>query len=209
MKTENALAYIESLALKAEQLSDDSAEIYGLIARAKEFLRVYVGEKSEFYNSIWFLDDKNPNKGAFIGILRNFQTYIQDGLSSEFTPLEQAQVNVVSDFLAQAYILLKDKNVHPAAACIVIGAALEEFLRNWVERKSLKIGQRSPGISAYADVLSRNELISKQDAKDIMAWGGLRNEAAHGKWIDLSERERPKIMLEGVNLFIRKYSDGL
>ena len=206
MNTNDALSYVEKLASKAEALEPDSPEISGLISRAKEFFRVHVGEKSEFYNSIMFLDDSNPNSRVFSSILRNFQEYVKDGFSNEFTPLEKAQINVVSDFLGQALQLIQDKNFHPAAACIIVGASLEEFLRNWCERKDIKLGNRKPGITAYADALSAKDLITKQDVKDIMAWGGLRNEAAHGNWSDLSDRARPKIMLEGVNLFIRKYS---
>jgi hypothetical protein len=105
-----------------------------------------VGNNSEFYNSALFLDEKNPNWKALANILRNFQEYINDGFSKEFTPLQQAQINVVSDFLDQARLLLNDRKVHPAAACMIIGATLEEFLRNWVERKFLKLGNRKHGI---------------------------------------------------------------
>jgi hypothetical protein len=48
-------------------------------------------------------------------------------------------------------------------------------------------------------------LISKQDAKDILSWGGLRNHAAHGEWDQVSDKQRVQLMLEGVNLFMRKY----
>ena len=206
MKTEKLLAYIEKLAAKAEKLDEDSPEIHGLATRAKEFLRVHVGDDSEFYNSILFLDDKQPDGRAFANILRSFQEYILDGFSNDFTPLQQAEQNVVSDFLDQARVLLQDQKVHPAAACVLIGATLEEYLRNWTERESLKLGNRKPSISAYKDLLSSKKLITKQDGKDILAWSGLRNEAAHGKWKEINNRERAKIMLEGVNLFLREYS---
>jgi len=207
MKTEEALDYLEKLATRAEQFATGAPELHGILARAREFLRVYVGSNSEFYNAAFFLDEKNLNGVAIANILRNFQEYINDGFSKEFTPLEQAQINVVSDFLNQARLLVQDKKVHPAAACIVIGATLEEFLRNWVERKALKIGNRKPGICAYAEILLRDGYLNKQDHKDILAWAGLRNEAAHGKWEELKDRERAKIMLESVNFFLRKYSE--
>jgi hypothetical protein len=43
--------------------------------------------------------------------------------------------------------------------------------------------------------------------KDITSWGGLRNHAAHGEWDEVKDRQRISIMLEGVNLFMRKYSE--
>jgi hypothetical protein len=206
MNTEEVINYLEKLATKAEQFENGAPEIHGILARAREFLRVHVGNNSEFYNSAFFLDEKNPNGKVLANILRNFQEYIKDGFSKEFTPLQEAQINVVSDFLDQARLLVNDRKVHPAAACMIIGATLEEFLRNWVERKSLKLGSRKPGISFYAEVLLSEGLLTKLDHKDILAWAGLRNEAAHGKWEELKDRERAKIMLEGVNLFLRRYS---
>jgi len=207
MNTEEVIAYLEKLAVKAEQFENGAPEIHGILARAREFLRVHVGNNSEFYNAAFFLDENKPNGKALANILRNFQEYINDGFSKEFTPLEHAQINVVSDFLDQARLLINDKKVHPAAVCMIIGATLEEFLRNWVERKSLKLGNRKHGIVAYAEVLLSEGFLTKLDHKDILAWAGLRNEAAHGKWDELKNRERVKIMLESVNLFLRKYSE--
>lgn len=205
IKTDKVLSYIGKLVKEAEALEDGSPKIHGVLARAKEFIRVHIGDESEFYTSILFLDEKDPNRQAFIYILRSFQEYIEDGFSVDFTPLQKAEQNVVSDFLDQARVLLQDKKVHPAAACVLIGATLEEFLRNWVERESIKLGNRKPGISNYSSLLASKNLITKQDNKDILAWSGLRNEAAHGNWVQISDRERAKIMLEGVNLFLRKY----
>ena len=205
LKTDKVLSYIGKLAQEAEHIEDGSPKIHGVLARAKEFIRVHIGDESEFYTSILFLDEKNPDRQAFISILRSFQEYIEDGFSIDFTPLQKAEQNVVSDFLDQARVLLQDKKVHPAAACVLIGATLEEFLRNWVERESIKLGPRKPGIANFSQLLSNKKLITKQDSKDILAWSGLRNEAAHGNWDQISDRERAKIMLEGVNLFLRKY----
>ncbi|MGI4833650.1 MAG: hypothetical protein ACRYFK_09340 [Janthinobacterium lividum] len=104
----------------------------------------------------------------------------------------------------QAQQLLEIKAVHPAAPCVIIGAALEEFLRNWVEA-SVGIGDNKPSLDAYSRVLKEADLITKQDVKDLTAWGGLRNHAAHGEWEEVAERKRIQLMMEGVNLFMRKY----
>lgn len=96
--------------------------------------------------------------------------------------------------------------MHPAAPVVLVGATLEEFLRTWVEAESLPLGNRKPGLEAYSQLLRDADAISKQDAKDTLSWGGLRNHAAHGEWEEVSDRLRIKLMLEGVNLFLRKYS---
>ncbi len=67
MNTEEVIEYIEKIASKAEQLESKSPEIYGLMACAKEVLRVHVGNDSEFYNSVFSLDDKDPDGKALAG----------------------------------------------------------------------------------------------------------------------------------------------
>ncbi|MEK0338401.1 MAG: hypothetical protein QQN41_13305, partial [Nitrosopumilus sp.] len=64
---------------------------------------------------------------------------------------------------------------------------------------------KKPSLDSYAKTLRENELITKQDVKDITAWGGLRNHAAHGEWDQVSDKNRVMLMLEGINLFMRKY----
>ena len=64
-----------------------------------------------------------------------------------------------------------------------------------------------PSLDSYMKELKSLEKINKQDVKDIISWAGTRNDAAHGHWENVSDRNRIKLMLEGVNLFIRKYSE--
>jgi hypothetical protein len=88
----------------------------------------------------------------------------------------------------------------------LIGATLEEFLRTWVEAEGLPLGNRKLGLETYSQVLRDAGLITKQDGKDITSWAGVRNHAAHGEWDEVSDKTRVALMLEGVNLFMRKYS---
>ena len=98
----------------------------------------------------------------------------------------------------------EEERQHPAGAAMLIGASLEEFLRTWVEASGLSIGAAKPSIDAYCKTLRTADLISKQDVKDITAWAGVRNHAAHGEWAEVSDRARVRLMLEGVNLFMRQ-----
>jgi hypothetical protein len=137
--------------------------------------------------------------------LESFIEYVASGLKEEITPERRAQLDVVSDFLEQANALLERKEVHPAAPAVIMGATLEEFLRTCVESAGLSLGNRKPSLEAYSQVLRDADLISKRDSKDITAWGGIRNHAAHGEWEEVSDRQRIQLMLEGINLFMRKY----
>jgi hypothetical protein len=85
------------------------------------------------------------------------------------------------------------------------GAALEEFLRSQVSASNATVDGR-PGISAYANALRSSGSFSAQDVKDVTAWAGQRNEAAHGQFERLS-RDRAQIMVDGINLFIRQKTD--
>jgi len=140
-----------------------------------------------------------------VGIMDAYVDYVQSGLAEEVSPERRAQLDVVSDFLSQAITLLNTRGVHAAAPAVLIGASLEEFLRTWVEASGTPMGNRKPSLDSYAAVLRETDLITKQDMKDITSWAGLRNHAAHGEWEQVADHGRVSLMLEGVNLFMRKY----
>ena len=180
---------------------------YGEAAQAQvcEFLRNYAGLKSAFLKQAEavrkYPDDYLP---TLVSIVQSFIEYLQAGLATGVSPERQAQLDVVSDLLGQANSLLEDAKYHPAAAAILLGACLEEFLRTWVEAESLSIGNSKPGIDAYSKALRGADLISKQDMKDITSWAGVRNHAAHGEWDQVSDQNRIRLVLDGVNLFMRQ-----
>lgn len=189
------------------QTASDSS-YKGAHAQACEFLRVYAGPKSSFLENLREISGYTPRIGGPVGarIMQSYVEYVEAGLAQEITPERKAQLDIVSDFLDQANVLMETKGVHPAGPAVLVGATLEEFLRTWVESSGLSIGNRKPGLESYTAVLRDAEMITKQDAKDITSWGGLRNHAAHGEWSEVSDKQRVALMLEGVNLFMRKYS---
>ena len=189
-----------------------SGDSYGKLAEAVEFLRIYAGEKSTFYQQLNALDPNMTDDflmGNIQSNLNGFIRFIVEGLQSGISIERKAQIDVVSDFLEQANILLDSNGVHPAAPSVIIGAALEEFLRNWIEELGLKLGGKKPSLDSYAKLLREENLITKQDFKDITSWAGLRNHAAHGEWNEVDDKRRISLMLEGVNLFMRKYSETI
>lgn len=182
----------------------------GALAEATEFLRVYAGEKSAFFATISNVNPAWNSQGIInhaLVTLEAFIRYVENGLLEGISIERKAQIDVVSDFLDQASTLLSTKEVHPAAPTVIIGAALEEFLRNWIEEAGLDLGGKKPSLDSYAKVLREADLITKQDVKDTTSWSGLRNHAAHGEWDEVNDRNRISIMLEGVNLFMRKYGE--
>ena len=207
MDHEQYIQHIERLITKARNVQT----INGVYAEVCQFLHSYDGPKSQFLASI---KEYNPRSyfdedaAKYISsILQSYLEYVQAGLLQGISPERRAQLDVVSDFLEQAQSLLGSKSVHPASAAVIIGAALEEFLRTWIENDDISIGNKKPSLDSYAKSLREEELITKQDAKDITSWAGLRNHAAHGEWEEVSDKSRISLMLEGVNLFMRKYGE--
>lgn len=182
----------------------------GVFTEALEFLRVYAGEKSMFFKNLSTVplkSDDQYKRGNAAAALKAFIRFTESGLLTGISIERKAQIDVVSDFLQQAANLLDDHRVHPAAPTVIIGAALEEFLRNWVEEADLDLGEKKPSLDSYATALRGAELITKQDIKDTTSWSGLRNHAAHGEWDKVNDRSRISLMLDGVNLFMRKYGE--
>lgn len=175
---------------------------------AKEFFRVYVGKNSSFYREFELIEKTVGNlcENRAIGVINAYINYIRSGLKSSLDETRRIQIDTVSDYLEQAETILNTKGLHPAAACIIIGASLEEFLRTWLESEEISLDNYKPSLDSYAKVLREQELINKQDYKDITSWAGLRNHAAHGQWEYVSEKEQINIMFQGVNLFMRKYT---
>jgi len=189
---------------------NDGPKFMAAHAKACEFLRVFAGERSAFFEAAKKAEGYSYPHGAEVTakMLLAFAAYLEAGLAGEITPERKAQLDVVSDLLDQANQLLETPKVHPAAFAVLIGATLEEFLRTWIETAQLSMGSRKPSIDAYVQILRDADLITKQDAKDITAWGGIRNHAAHGEWEQVESREKISLMLQGINLFMRKYERG-
>jgi hypothetical protein len=205
MDNDQYIQHIKRLIVK----TGDSKNISGAYAAICQFLHTYDGPKSQFLESI---KEYNPRgidhkyaAGQINKIMQSYLGYVEAGLLQDVSPERRAQLDVVSDFLEQAQRLLESKSVHPASAAVIIGAALEEFLRTWIENDEIFMGNKKPSIDSYSKSLREEKLITKQDAKDITSWAGLRNHAAHGEWEEVSDKSRISLMLEGVNLFMRKH----
>ncbi|WXU00289.1 MAG: hypothetical protein Ctma_1002 [Catillopecten margaritatus gill symbiont] len=209
VQTEDVIKLAENLIEISVSIGEkDYVKFRGIYARVCDFLAKFAGAKSPFLTQISNLPRDKASAGEYLAeILRSFIAHLQDGLVGGLSPRRQAEIDVTSDFLEQAQGLLSSKKVHPAAPAVLIGAALEEFLRNWVEDSGLSLGGKKPSLDSYATTLRSEELITKQDMKDIASWGGTRNHAAHGEWEALGDSPRIRLMLEGVNLFMRRYGE--
>ena len=191
-------------AARLEAFAGDPHVNSGEAGRAVEFLRLHAGAKSHFYGrAAQIAKDGTPNYAVktVASLLHGWANLVETGLIE--SPLEaRAKVEAATDLMEQVQILLDDRKVHPAAPVMLAGAALEEFLRSMLVLSTTQ-PKGKPGINSYATALREAELLSAQDLKDITAWGGMRNDAAHGHFEAITI-DRARIMVDGINLFMRQ-----
>ncbi len=136
MNQQQLLEIAERILEKLHQNRDYWA---GAKAEVCEFLRLYAGPKTSFY------EIAEKAAGAYIQkhlvtTMESYISFVKAGLYADISPERKARLDVVSDLLEQANTLLENEKVHPAAPAVLIGATLEEFLRNWIEAESLALG---------------------------------------------------------------------
>ncbi|MCH7639975.1 MAG: hypothetical protein IH855_11025 [Bacteroidetes bacterium] len=140
-----------------------------------------------------------------LAILKAIRTEIAGGWLFTIRGLVAAEM--FSDFLDMAQHLLDQGYKDPAA--VVIGSVLEEHLRQLCVKHSIDIADPKGGkmIPRKADRLNsdltKNETYTALDQKQITAWLGLRNDAAHGKYASYTE-EQVKNYLAGVTEFMAR-----
>lgn len=138
-----------------------------------------------------------------IAILEAIRSEVQGGWLFEIKNLVAAEL--FSDFLEQAEHLLTQG--YKDAAAVMIGSVLEEHLRqlcirNAIDTHDLKDEKTIPRkVDRLNAELAKAGVYTALDAKQITAWLGLRNSAAHGEYSAYS-REQVQNLASGVLNFI-------
>jgi hypothetical protein len=118
---------------------------------------------------------------------------------------ELVHAELFDDFLEMAEHLLE--NNYKDAAAIMVGSVLESHIKKMCIKSGLPITTSVKGknVITKADVLNadlvKNGTYNKLQQKQITAWFGLRNEAAHGNY-QAYKKEEVDLMLKGVRQFI-------
>jgi hypothetical protein len=120
------------------------------------------------------------------GRLQSFEELIHADLFSDF--LEMAEY-----FLHEGY---KD------AAAVIAGGVLEEHLRKLCGKNGVTIAAK-PKLDTMNSDLAKAGAYNKNDQKQVTAWAGLRNDAAHGNYSNYTDGE-VKLMVAGIRDFITR-----
>ena len=147
---------------------------------------------------------------AKIGILMSLVENIDQGLLRKIEDEIGAEVSF--DFMGQAEALLnEDGNLQHGyvPAAVLSGAVLERALRTICDQESPPIAT----IKANGDFKSMDALINDLDqarrvnsncSKQLRAWAGVRNSAAHGRVEEFNKAEVAR-MITGVKDFISEH----
>jgi hypothetical protein len=137
-----------------------------------------------------------------IGLIKALKQDISDGHLRRFESLVQS--DMFSDFLDMAHHLIS--NGYKDAAAVISGSVLEQHLRKICDKNNIAISagdkpKKADGLNAE---LAGAGSISKLDQKQITAWLGLRNHAAHGEYEKYSIEE-VRIMSQGIMNFMSQH----
>jgi hypothetical protein len=140
-----------------------------------------------------------------VAILQAIRTEIAGGWLFTIKGLVAAEL--FSDFLDMADHLLDQGYKDPAA--VLVGSVLEEHLRQLCVKNSIDTVDEREGKTVFRKADRLNSELAKKsvytalDQKQITAWLGLRNDAAHGKYTSYSE-EQVKNFLAGSTEFMAR-----
>ena len=113
---------------------------------------------------------------------------------------ELIHADLFSDFLEMAEYFLQEGYRHPAA--VMAGGVLEEHLRKLCAKHGVTVPPKPKLDTMNAD-LAKAVAYNKNDQKQVTAWAGLRNDAAHGNYTNYGDNEI-KLMVAGIRDFISR-----
>lgn len=141
---------------------------------------------------------------SIIGIIEALRNDIAAGWLQSIEELVHGEL--FADFLEMATHLLEEG--YKDAAAVIAGSTLEGHLRQLCVKN--RIDTTTDGVKPKkADTmnaeLTKGNVYSKLDQKNVTAWFDLRNKAAHGKYSEYAP-EQVSLMISGIRDFITRVS---
>jgi hypothetical protein len=195
---------------KHDDLSDlPDNEVIRLITRSRASIERITGNNSAYSRQSEEIIKDGGYPGyvcsKIIGVVDSLRADISAGFMKSYIELIHGEL--FSDFLEMAKHLLSEGYKDPAA--VIAGSALESHLRNLCDKNYIESTIEKDGkfINKKADTLnaelSKIDVYSKLDQKNITAWLDLRNKAAHGQYGEYSI-EQVSLLIDGISNFITR-----
>ena len=137
------------------------------------------------------------------GALRALRADYVAGRLQSVTELIHA--DVFSDFLEMAQHLHAEG--YKDAAAVIAGSVLEGHLRKLCEKHgvSIETNGKPKKADAINSELAAKGVYSKLDQKNVTAWLGLRNHAAHGQYSEYT-KDQVSLVIQATGDFISRYT---
>lgn len=189
--------------------------IAGRATAALDLLYRYAGEQSQWTVQAVALygsqgDRRSAESGArAVGeLLRVWAEQLEAGVVEVLGAASWRQAEAAStDVMTLVRDLLEDPQAHPGPPMVMCGAALEIALRALADAKQVTT-TGVPTLGTLSTALRGHGTLSKQDVKDIEMCAGLRNEAAHGHFDQLT-MERAGLLEQQTNLLLDRFTELL
>ncbi len=142
------------------------------------------------------------------GVLRALRQDYDSGRTKPFRELVHS--DLFSDFLTMAEYLIKDENLKDPAA-VLAGGVLEEHLRKLCDKNGIATttthasGKQHPKkLDTMNADLAKQNVYGKNEQKQVTAWAGIRNDAAHAHFGNY-QLQQVVLMIQGLRDFISRY----
>lgn len=137
---------------------------------------------------------------ALAGVVRTLRAEYAGGYLR--TIQDRIRSDVFSDTLERAEYLVADEGLKDPAA-VLVGSVLEQHLRKLCDKHAVTLPDRAT-IDPMNAALVKAKVYGKNEQKQITAWAGVRNSAAHGTFTEFTA-DQVKLMIQGVRLFLATY----
>jgi hypothetical protein len=137
-----------------------------------------------------------------VGLLTTLREEYDAGYFGSLTELVHAET--FASFMDMAEHLLDQGYKDPAA--VIAGSVLEQHLRELAVKNGLQVeaGGKPRKADAINADLAAADVFSKLDQKNVTAWLGLRNEAAHGNYSKYSDQQ-VSLMIQSISDFMSRH----
>ncbi len=179
-------------------------EIIALATRQLACLERYTSPDSAYRREVSHYEGWAGARAiALGGILRGLRADVQAGYLSTLEQLVHA--SVFADFLEMAEELLAKGFKDPAA--VVAGSVLEEHLRKLADGSGIPTvgaNEKPAKANSLNAALGTAAVYNKLEEKNVTAWLGLRNSAAHAHYDDYTEAQ-VALLIGGVRDFLVRH----
>ncbi|MHC4122916.1 MAG: DUF4145 domain-containing protein [Planctomycetota bacterium] len=170
---------------------------------ASNLIEKTCGSNNSYYRKIEALYVENRGQSYImpgcLGILKALYEDLKLGLLEDTKALITAEV--FTDFIEQAEYLLNEGYVLPAA--VIARTVLEDALRTLCRKNDIDLSKK-PKLEWMNVELTKKGVYNRNTQKQITAWAGIGNSAAHGKTEEFTEDDVNN-MIKGIINFNATY----